>query len=295
MPKKTSTLTPNKAMLSYFDERRPRAYRIGDLSSLLEEQREAWKLPASVRTPRLIELLTEEGALREVTLRAEGGQYRDFTRFVWGGCTPLEIASTLKNTGYLTHGTAVFLHGLTEQVPRTIYVNHEQTPKSPPTQPLSQAGIDRAFKGKQRSSRYTFLLDDSRYTILSGKNSGRYGVEEMRGPSGETLRVTNLERTLVDIIVRPAYAGGVYQVLEAYKSALERKVSVSRIIATLRALDYKYPYHQSIGFLMERAGFEVKKLQRLRELGSEFDFYLGYGLKNPVLDHSWRIFHPEGF
>jgi hypothetical protein len=66
-------------------------------------------------------------------------------------------------------------------------------------------------------------------------------------------------------------------------------------LATLRTLDYVYPYHQSIGFLMERAGFGATKLKRLRELGSEFDFYLGYGLKDPVLDSSWRVFHPDGF
>ena len=194
----------------------------------------------------------------------------------------------------MTHGTAIFLHGLTEQVPRTLYVNYEQTPKPSPPGALSQDSIDRAFRGKQRSSRYTFQFEGYHYTLLSGKNTGRYGVEEMRGPSGEPLHVAGLERTLVDIAVRPTYAGGLYEVLEAYKSAREYNVSVTRIIDALRILDYRYPYHQSIGFLMERAGFDPKHLQRLRELGLEFNFYLGYDMKKPDFDDSWRIFVPKG-
>lgn len=294
MPKKSALETSKRAIVSSFDKRRPRAYRLADIRSLLAQQREAWKLPASTRASQLISALAGEGGLRQVKLRPEVTDYRDITRYVWGACTPLEIASTIKESGYLSHGTAVFLHGLTEQVPRTIYVNCEQTPKPSPDGPLSQEGIKRSFKGKQRTSRYTFQLEGNRYTILSGKNTKGYGVEEIAGPSGETLRVTGLERTLVDIVVRPAYAGGLYQVLEAYKAARERDVSVSRVLAALRALDYKYPYHQSIGFLMERAGFSAKGLKRLRNLGADFDFYLGYGMEDPGFDESWRVFFPEG-
>lgn len=284
-----------EAILAFFDEHRPRAFRLADLRSLLEQQRAGWKLPSGTSSSKLIAALEEDGSLRLVKLRPEVSSYKPFARYVWGACTPLEIASTLKESGYLTHGTAVLLHGLTEQVPRTFYVNYEQTPKPSPTGPLTQEGITRAFKGKQRSSRYTFQLDDNRYTILSGKNTERFGVEVITGPSGEPLRVTNLERTLVDIVVRPGYAGGLYQVLEAYKAARDRDVSVSGVLAALRALDYRYPYHQSIGFLMERAGFSQKGLKRLRGLGCDFDFYLDYGMDTPDFDESWRVFCPQGF
>jgi predicted transcriptional regulator of viral defense system len=295
MPKKPSLENSKRTIVSSFDKLRPRAYRLADIRSLLDQQREAWKLPASTRAPQLISALEQEGGLRQVKLRPEVSEYREITRYIWGACTPLEIASTIRESGYLTHGTAVFLHGLTQQVPRTIYINCEQTPKPPQDGPLTQGGITRSFKGKQRASRYTFQLEGSRYTILSGKNTKGYGVEEMVGPSGETLRVTGLERTLVDIVVRPAYAGGLYQVLDAYKAARERNVSVSRVLAALRALDYKYPYHQSIGFLMERAGFSTKGLKRLRALGTDFDFYLDYGMEDPDFDESWRVFCPQGF
>ena len=80
--------------------------------------------------------------------------------------------------------------------------------------------------------------------------------------------MTSLERTLIDATVRPGYAGGVATVLEAYRRASEA-LTVSRLIDTLRKLDYVYPYHQAIGFYMERAGFPTKQLAPLKALGTE--------------------------
>ena len=45
------------------------------------------------------------------------------------------------------------------------------------------------------------------------------GVIEIQGSEDETLKVTGIERTLIDIAVRPVYAGGVFEVLKAYKLA----------------------------------------------------------------------------
>jgi len=70
----------------------------------------------------------------------------------------------------------------------------------------------------------------------------------MQGPNGEPLDVTDLERTLIDIVVRPAYAGGVHQVLTAFVRS-RPKVSLERIAKLLRRLDYIYPYQQAISIL----------------------------------------------
>jgi hypothetical protein len=157
---------------------------------------------------------------------------------------------------------------------------------------LTQTGIDRAFANKQRETRLIYRFDDSEVAIVWGKSTGNLEVIEMNY-RGTNLRVTSIERTLIDIAVRPAYAGGPLQVLAAYRGAME-KVSVGVLVATLRKLEYVYPFHQAIGFYMERAGYPESKYTRLKELGLKFDFYLSYGVKDPEYVPNWRIYIPKG-
>jgi hypothetical protein len=130
--------------------------------------------------------------------------------------------------------------------------------------------------------------------MISGKNTDRLGVEQVAGPAGEIVQATNLERTLIDIVVRPTYGGGVSQLLKAYRAAKGR-LSVDRLVSTLGQLDYVYPYHQPIGFLMERAGYPAHGIDRLHALGLSHDFYLAHGLQEPKYSKDWRLFYPGDF
>ena len=114
----------------------------------------------------------------------------------------------------------------------------------------------------------------------------------LQGPEGEQLPATKLERTLIDLAVRPQYSGGVQRVLDAYKAARER--ASSRIIqATLKKLDYVYPYHQAIGFYMWKAGYPNAALAALRKIGFQYDFYLAQGVKTLEYVSDWRLYVPR--
>jgi len=106
--------------------------------------------------------------------------------------------------------------------------------------------------------------------------------------------VTKLERTLIDITVRPIYGGGVYQVLEAYRNAKDR-ISTATLIAALAKLEFVYPYHQAIGFYMQKAGYPSKALARLKALDMPFNFYLAHDIRDRAFDPEWRLFYPNGF
>ena len=108
------------------------------------------------------------------------------------------------------------------------------------------------------------------------------------------MRVTDCERTLIDATVRPAYSGGVAVVAKAFELAKET-VSVNKLTAYLRKLRYVYPYHQAVGFYMERAGYDEALLKLLDQFPVEYDFYLEHAMKSPVLNKRWRLYVPKGF
>jgi predicted transcriptional regulator of viral defense system len=257
--------------------------QIGDLLGQLSEP-----LPISSRLA--VSFLVERRILTKTTLISIAK--RKITRYTRPQASPFQLALSLTNRGYLSHGAALYLNGLAKSPPRAIHVNEEQSAKPRSTMAPSQATIDRAFKGKQRSSKREFLYQRQRIVILNGKQSGRLGTGELLGARGERLATTLPARTLVDVVVRPDYAGGPTEILKAYKQAAG-KVSVDEIVATLKQLDYVYPYHQAIGFYLERAGVPAERLQPLKALGLNFDFYLGYGLENPAYDARWRVFVPR--
>ncbi len=244
-----------------------------------------------MNTQEFIGFLLEKTKLKRVVFPSR--DYTDVVRYVWGEASPYQLALSLKRDSYLSHATALFLHGLTDQIPRTIYVNHEQSSK-PQSNSLSEESIHKAFSRKPRMSNYVYSYDGWQLTLLSGKSTGRLEVGTLSDPTGQPVDATKLERTLIDIVVRPAYAGGIYQILEAYKAAKER-MSVNTLVATLKKLDYLYPYHQAIGFYMQKAGYEEERYMRLRKLGLHYDFYVAHAIPDPTYNSEWRLFTPKDF
>lgn len=247
-----------------------------------------WGAPAELRSTLLAERF-----LTVARLSSESGAPSK-ERYLLPHATPIEVAATLQKGCYLCHATAAALHGLTEQVPSTFYVNVEQSRKAKPNGELTQEAIDWAFRVPQRSSTTTYVHGSHRFVQVNGKNSSRYGVIDVAVPGGRGHFVpcTDLERTLVDLMVRPGYAGGVFEVLEAFRLAKDR-ASVSGLLACLRALDYSYPYHQSLGFYLTRAGYPARHVARVKALPRRFDFPLAYGMSEVAVDPEWRVRHPR--
>ena len=127
-----------------------------------------------------------------------------------------------------------------------------------------------------------------------GKHTNKKGVIDIEGDHKHTLQVTNLERTLIDIVVRPVYAGGVFEVLKAFKNA-KQEVSINKMVAFLKQLDFVYPYHQAIRFYLERAGYKKKQVDIMDKLEKKYDFYLTHAMKKTDYSRKWKIYYPEKF
>jgi hypothetical protein len=127
--------------------------------------------------------------------------------------------------------------------------------------------------------------------MLNGKNTERLGITEIE-VDGEKLAITDIERTLVDLSIRPGYGGGVEEILAAYKNA-KGEISINRLLAYLKKMDYIYPYHQVLGFYLEKAGYKESHLKILDGMDLEYDFYLNYNMKNPSFLERWKLYYPE--
>lgn len=295
-----------------FDEPSKRILSLSELRAVIQDNRERWqpRPPPSestaeklVKTGRLwrlesptekgiVALLTRNSVLQQIRL---GFPYRPVRRFVRGEVPTLDVVQSLDARGYFSHYTAMQLNDLTDQVPKTIYFNVEQTATGGGGD-LTQEALDRAFKGKSRISTNVTQYRDLRICRLNGRNTGQLGVVSTRLENPRRhLRVTNIERTLIDATVRPAYAGGILEVAQAFRAAADR-ASVNRIAAYLRQLAYTYPYHQAIGFYLERAGeYKESQIELLREFPLKFDFYLTHNMRSTEYNDRWRLFVPKGF
>ena len=261
---------------------------------ILEEKREAWHLADSVTANKLIKFLVTKAQLREVQIKFPSTLIPNFSRYSWGETSPLAIASSLKPEYYFSHYTAMALHQLTEQVPKIIYLTWEQPEKARIIKPLAQGKIDWAFSQSPRISQNFAPLNDHKICILYGMYTGSMGIIGSKGPEGEKLRVTNVERTLIDIAVRPFYAGGVFEVLKAFKLAKHR-VSVNKLAVMLKKIGYIYPYHQAIGFYLERSGaYRGSSIDIFRRMDKNYDFYLTYQINDKDYSKDWRLFYPKG-
>jgi len=276
-----------KRVRTYFDGVRPGIYWPRDLSDLVDDYRRR-RGEFDLGLQQVMNFLLKEGILHKAEFRSR--RYRSIIRYLKGNPSPYELAVSLRRDSFLCHKTALVLHGL-EPPTTTIHVNKEQARKPAPER-MTQEDINRAFKNRQRRSNYILRYERSQFVLISGKNTGKAGVIPLRAPDGAQVDSTGLERTLIDIVVRPAYAGGINRVFTAYKRAAS-KIDVHHMIALLRELGYAYPYHQSIGFLLERAGRPRRDCEKFKDFGLEFDFFLDYCLKRPAYDRNWRLYYPR--
>jgi predicted transcriptional regulator of viral defense system len=160
---------------------------------------------------------------------------------------------------------------------------------------LTQEGINRSFAVECRTTNNVASFREHTIHLLNGGNTDQLGVIARNIGDNSEIRITDIERTLIDITVRAVYSGGVAEVAKAFSAAADR-VSVNRLCAYLRQIGYTYPYHQSIGFYLERSGkYTASQLGQLQEFAIELDFRLDYKMKETDYIKKWRLHIPKGF
>jgi len=279
-------------IIEFFNSHPEHIFKRTSIEKIFKDNFKTWNLAHTITVLNLIKFLKENGKLRELKFQFPT---QKIVRYVWAENPSLyEVVSTFYPDSYFTHYTAVYLNELTDQVPKSVYINFEQPAKGNRDGSLVQERIDHAFANKQRMTNNFASYDDFKIYVLNGMRTKKAGVIEAAGPNNEKIFVTNIERTLIDITVRPAYAGGVFEVLRAYKAAKDR-VSINKLVAMLKQLDYIYPYHQAIGYYLEKAGYEASQVNLLKKIALNYDFYLTHQMKEKDYSEKWRLYYPKGF
>lgn len=263
-----------------------------DVSEIFEEYKDKWRLPLYMNLNVFMDQLAVQDFIKEAEL--EFPEVPTGRLFYFDTASVYEVASAIFPKGYLSHYSALSVWGLTEQIPKSIYVTVEQSNSPIKSIPrlLEQKNIDGAFSKPQRESLTASQLGDFMIILLRGKHTRNLGV----GPSpGSDAIVTDLERTLIDIVVRPSYSGGVSEVLKAFRNANElHKVAVNRLSGYLNKMSFIYPYHQAIGFYLEVAGFKKSQVDLFASREKLYDFYLAYDMRDMDYSEKWRIWYPKG-
>lgn len=274
-------------------KKQPAALTREDLQQLFDSFRHKWNLPSGMTPEKFIKELLEEGILKSDPVY---GSYR-LPLYYLPDRSVYELAGTITNEGYFSHSTALWLWNLISNESKNVYINQERSSPSSNTRvtKLTQPAIDKAFSQPQRQSDNQIVLAGYEVTLLQGMYTGRLGVINTSLRKIKNLQITDLERTLLDCAVRPAYAGGADVVASAFQMAgAHGKLDVLKLADYLTQMNYIYPYRQAIGFYLERANcFKAEHIDIFREENFEYDFYLEHGLQEIHYCQDWRLYVSE--
>lgn len=261
-----------------------------EIKDILKRYRGDWKGKIPTKTANFFSFIEENKIVRKVELDFPN---RKETRYLTKKVSDYRILLSLSSDSYFSHLTAAYFNDLIQEEPKIVYVNTEQSRKNTYANVLEQENIDYAFKNSARISKNIIEFNGKTIYHLNSKYSACLGVVSSHDKiKNVELRYTDFERTLIDIIVRPQYSGGAKNVLNVFHNAAE-KINIKKIIIYLKKLNYMYPYHQCLGFYLDKVGFDETKLQEIKGMGMEFDFYLCNEIQQPVYSEEWKLYYPK--
>lgn len=238
---------------------------------------------------KIIKSLAEKNILeKEIFINNRGAK-----KYVLKNTDIYSLGLSINPKAYLSHYTAVFLHELTNNIPKIIYVNTEQSESSTKEDVLTQTNILKAMHREPRISQNLTGYKDYKFSFLQSRFSDNLGIEE-KILNKTKIKFTNIERTLIDIAVSPYYCGGIYEVFNVYKNA-KGLFSSKKLADMLKQLKYIYPYHQVIGLYLEKSGYEEKDLELFENFEIKYKFFAQRMLKPDDRNYSdrWKLFYPK--
>ncbi len=186
-----------------------------------------------------------------------------------------EIAMALVKPAAVSHWSALHFHGLTQQVPRQVFV-------------LTTAGVSLPRARGVRSSAHSggYPLGGAIFAFVQVDSKRFFGIAKYW--VGEArVTITDPERTLIDGLSRPQYCGDFAEVLQAFQVRLA-DLDLEKIVEYATRLDGASV--KRLGWVLEHLGVASPHLDRLLSVPVK-----GYRILDPTgprrgpCDRRWRI------
>ena len=159
-----------------------------------------------------------------------------------------EIAMALVDPAAISHWSALHHHGLTEQVPRKVFVLTTAT-----------ASVPRLRVTKAPQPNRGYRVGETVYHFIQVRPERYFGIEKI-WIGDARVTITDPERTLLAGLSMPQYCGDFAEVLHAF-DARGRHLDVERIIDY--ALRLGDATAKRLGWVLEKQGVAPGRLERL--------------------------------
>lgn len=177
------------------------------------------------------------------------------------GISPIhefEIAMHLVHPAVISHYSAFYHHGLTEQISRIVFVTTVKETATPQRGSGKKAG---------------FKLGSQEYRFIQIKKEKCFG--QIKGWRGEgSFMITDLERTLLDGFAMPKYCGGFGEVMHGLEEGID-KVNLDQLISY--ALKLEVSVSRRLGWALEELKVDHEKIPLLLQ-----PQHSGYRLLDPT-------------
>ena len=149
-----------------------------------------------------------------------------------------EVAMALVNPAAISRWSALHYHGLTEQVPREVFVLT-----------TTESSVPRIRRSEARLPRGGYQVGDTRYRFVQVRPERFFGAHKVWIGDAQ-VSITDVERTLLDGLSMPQYCGDFAEVLHAFEVGMNR-LDIERIAryaseldtATVKRLGWVLEYH----------------------------------------------------
>ena len=159
-----------------------------------------------------------------------------------------EIAMALVHPAAISHWSAMSHHGLTDQVPRRVFV-------------LTTARAVPRVRGKKHERNGSgYPVGGTTYQFVQVKPERFFGIDQV-WINESRIAITDPERTLLDGLMAPQHCGDFAEVLHAFEVHAP-KLDVERIIGYALKLDAATA--KRLGWILERQGIASDRLEPLR-------------------------------